>query len=634
TGTIASYEWDFDFTGIFNTDATGITPNTTYMAAGTYTVALRVTTDNGCIDTVQQVIEIFPNPVVDFSANNTDLCEGESVDIRVALTVGAHPFTFTLDSAGTPLSYTVTNSADTTLTFTPQVASSTAITNITFSLREVQDANGCSGALPAAIVVAVNPKPLANLTGDATICDGDSTELNISITDIAGGLYTINYHELDEAKTTVLKDSTLTGITNPVDFFVTPSLSNISTPTSSFYVIDSITNTVTGCVNTDFADTVQVTVNPLPKGTMTLDQQLICDNNSVKVTFDISQGQPSFDVFYQVNGDPDTLSSSSTSFDRDYVLGVNTTFQLDSIVDGNGCVFDTSQIIDVQVIEDVALAPAFGACEEDTIDITITTNNVYDALTYDWRVDGGNTASTDSIFKFAATVGTYLVSVDITATVTVGGETTTCNFAHNTTVTFGNEPEALDDIIQIVCFEVNPEDTLSITIDPNYSVSWLNPEDDTDVLSDTTTLAVTEDMYEDADTVTYPVIITDNATGCFIIDSVTSAEVCPSAVVAPNAFIPGLKEMDPLSTTSNERFRPKAKNIGEYDLRIYDRWGKLIYREVGFGESELEQNGWNGGFKGVFNDKMPAGVYPWVFVYVDLLTGESREMQGSTALIR
>jgi len=44
--TIAAYEWDFDYTGTFTVDATGVTTTHAFAAFGTYTVALRVTDDN------------------------------------------------------------------------------------------------------------------------------------------------------------------------------------------------------------------------------------------------------------------------------------------------------------------------------------------------------------------------------------------------------------------------------------------------------------------------------------------------------------------------------------------------------------------------------------------------------------
>jgi hypothetical protein len=50
-GTIVLYEWDFDYDGsTFNVDATGVTATHTYLTAGTYTVMLRVTDNDGLMD--------------------------------------------------------------------------------------------------------------------------------------------------------------------------------------------------------------------------------------------------------------------------------------------------------------------------------------------------------------------------------------------------------------------------------------------------------------------------------------------------------------------------------------------------------------------------------------------------------
>ncbi|MFH1320972.1 MAG: PKD domain-containing protein [Bacteroidota bacterium] len=56
---VSSWQWDFNYDGItFNIDATGNTVNNTYNSAGSFDVALAITDDNGCVDTIIKTIRI------------------------------------------------------------------------------------------------------------------------------------------------------------------------------------------------------------------------------------------------------------------------------------------------------------------------------------------------------------------------------------------------------------------------------------------------------------------------------------------------------------------------------------------------------------------------------------------------
>lgn len=66
-GTIAGYAWDFNYGGdpeAFDVDATGADASTTYTEAGTYTVALRVTDDDGATHVDTLVVNVAANMTV------------------------------------------------------------------------------------------------------------------------------------------------------------------------------------------------------------------------------------------------------------------------------------------------------------------------------------------------------------------------------------------------------------------------------------------------------------------------------------------------------------------------------------------------------------------------------------------
>ncbi|MFM7016257.1 MAG: PKD domain-containing protein, partial [Bacteroidota bacterium] len=74
TGSISTYYWNFGD----GTTGTGNTPSHTYASAGIYTTTLIVQSALGCKDTLIQSINVNPNPIASFSAN--DVCEGDTTE--------------------------------------------------------------------------------------------------------------------------------------------------------------------------------------------------------------------------------------------------------------------------------------------------------------------------------------------------------------------------------------------------------------------------------------------------------------------------------------------------------------------------------------------------------------------------
>jgi PKD repeat protein len=75
SGSIASYEWDFDD----GATATGTTPTHTFRTAGSYEVKLKVTSDQGAVDEMSRTVEIInPPPIAELEAP-TSAQPGETV---------------------------------------------------------------------------------------------------------------------------------------------------------------------------------------------------------------------------------------------------------------------------------------------------------------------------------------------------------------------------------------------------------------------------------------------------------------------------------------------------------------------------------------------------------------------------
>jgi len=86
----------------------------------------------------------------------------------------------------------------------------------------------------------------------------------------------------------------------------------------------------------------------------------------------------------------------------------------------------------------------------------------------------------------------------------------------------------------------------------------------------------------------------------------------------PNAFTPNNDGL-------NDEFKPVIRSAQKYNLKIFDRWGDLIF------ESNETEKGWDGTNRGGVNSK--GGVYAWM-IEVATLQGESKSLSGHVTLLR
>ncbi len=85
-------------------------------------------------------------------------------------------------------------------------------------------------------------------------------------------------------------------------------------------------------------------------------------------------------------------------------------------------------------------------------------------------------------------------------------------------------------------------------------------------------------------------------------DSVITLDRQCQDIYVPNAFIPG--SSNPLLNT----FRPKAKDLIEYRIDIYDLHGRHLWSSTALNDDGSPAEGWDGTYKG---RPCPAGTYIW-----------------------
>jgi gliding motility-associated-like protein len=122
------------------------------------------------------------------------------------------------------------------------------------------------------------------------------------------------------------------------------------------------------------------------------------------------------------------------------------------------------------------------------------------------------------------------------------------------------------------------------------------------------------------ETTNYTVVVTDSE-GCTATDLVR-------IILQPNVFVPNV--FKPESSSGNERFTLFSKdNLPVNWLRIYDRWGSLIFENKGFVTNNLAA-GWDGTYRG---DLMNPGVFVFI-AEVEYEPGLKIRLEGDVTLLR
>ncbi len=256
--------------------------------AQTTTYTVTATDANGCSNTAQVTITLFPNITANIAADQNSICIGDTVTLNVNVDGGIQPFDFVWDN-GLPAGQTQVISPTQTTTY-----------NVT-----ITDANGCSAKAQTTITVNAQPTVDASAS-DATICEGTSTTLTATG---QGGTppYTFSWdNNLGEGQN-----------------------QTVSPTTTTLY---SVTLTdVNGCTATD---TISIIVNPTPEAAIDADRTTVCAGQSATLTATATGGTAPY-TFNWDNG----LGTNSIQI----VTPAQTTTYTVTVTDANGC-SDTAQI--------------------------------------------------------------------------------------------------------------------------------------------------------------------------------------------------------------------------------------------------------------------------------------------------
>lgn len=352
-GNIVSWNWDFGDGGT----STNQNPSYTYTGFGFFNVTLTITDDNGCTDSVTNVVRVYPSPIANFSA--PDVCIGDSSFFT--------DLTF-VDPLGTPLVSWNWNFGDGSGTSTQQnpvyIYSATGTYNVTLT---VTDSFGCTD--DTTIQVVVNVLPDASFTAVPTIgCHPLSVQLTHT------GSPGVNHFWYDNGILVSNQTSPLLILTNP------------SSTIDANHVIMHVVEAGTSCTDT-IMDTILVW--PKPTADFSFIPSNLCAPDSIVVTnTSLVKGPGTF--LWTVNSTAVTISNPTgnmpTFFFPDNQSGVDTTYSVSLIVTSvDGCSDTLTRTITLWSRPIVDFSVDSTVCGPTTI--IPTNNSTGTGLNYAWSIN-------------------------------------------------------------------------------------------------------------------------------------------------------------------------------------------------------------------------------------------------------
>jgi gliding motility-associated-like protein len=529
--------------------------------SNTTTYSLIIT--NGiCVDTLNQTI--FTDTPDLYLVNNTTLCVNENVTLTAYTSGTASTFIW---SSNVLFSDTLNNNITDSSLFVSTNQFSTYYV-------AVYNSNGCKSI--DSVTITYHTPSTANFNLD-NIQGCAPLTVNFNNTSGTNDFYLWNFGNGDTTSQNL----------NPIIIYNTPGTYNVSL---------TITDSICGSTDTKSAT---ITVSPpvsltIPNNPITTcDTALLYANSNGATTF-IWSSSPSF---------TDTLNTNLQSDSLTVVVSDTTTYYLFAT---NGTCSNTASVV-VNFIGAKINVPNGAVCsgESETLSVINLTNQT---LTYNWQpsseIISGETTANPTVNPITTT--TYYV----TAQNTFG-----CSASDSAIVTVSGT--SINDISITADKDslYNGEGTyLHANPDENFTYSWTP----SNTLNNNT---IANPFATPTTETTYTVLFTELVTGCEFYKTYTiyawEINCAEPDVFLPNAFTPN-------GDLENDVLYVRGRFVEEMELKIYDRWGELLF------ETTKQNVGWDGSYKG---NKVDPAVYVY-HLKVKCIDGQEYFKKGNVTVIR
>lgn len=575
--------------------------NTCYQAVVTY--------NDDCVvrDTVCVNVSTYPYTL---TLSPDTICPGDTAQI-------------TMTGPGVSYAWTPANLLSDSSISNPKA---TVVNTTKFTVLSA-NADGC--VVRDSIFVPTYPAPVINLPGDRSICPYDSFQIAPN-----GGPYTqFEWYSLATGNTVIS---------------TAPSI--FAKPGNSYYVRVKSANSSCFNYSADTFDLTPFTLTPI----VAVGAGTICDGDSV-----VLQANAGLSNYQWSNG---TTIVSTTQLN--VVKTAGTYFY--TATDPNGCNLRSNDaIVNVDANPVIAFNTVKNPiCPGDVINLNA---GLESGVIYSWTPGGvvdsiaisqAGTYSVTADRNGCIRTATYVVNAATPPTVTLPADVSTCGCSYNATltstvsattavtyawsngdstsdisvtksgtyivtVTDGNQCTAsATQRTDVYCLDVNAKATKSTvnkgdstvlsvdTINTNYvpSLKYVWTPDS----SLTSPLRMTTGAKPN-NTTTYTVVATDDLHGCSASDTITIGVVVPGLYRMPTGFTPN-------GDGGNDYFYPffpPGSSATVQVLRVYNRWGQLVY-------SGAVSPGWDGKVAG---QKAPYDTYTY---YIEIRIPDANQPSGYT----
>jgi len=561
-----AYHWDFGVPTILTDTSNIISPTYIFPSYGTYTISLvAINTSYGlCKDTTTKAITINPLLAPVLQPTFSACYKNNAINLNVGGSFdNSATFNWDLGSNATPSNPTTHN---------PTIHFDTLSQNVSVIVSQF----GCSDTLHSSINFI---NPIASINTGNLNCNGSK----------------LNFASFSSNATNVFWDFGVSALTNDTSSFNStvfnyPAYGNYTVTLIAYNGACSDTLRLPISVN----DTLSL--NPIN----TIETQCL-NGNSFNF---FANGHYSNNAVFTWQFDP-TASTPSSTQENPANISFSTTgvHAVRFYITDNGCSKQRLQVVKVLPSPQANFISDTIGCEPLTIHFTNQTLSSI-PFTSKWKIENNFFNVLDASYTFNNS-GLYSVYLTV-------NDTNNCS----------------DTLKKIDYIRVLPKPKASALVDP-FQTDIINPVinfTDNTLNTHTTYFDFGDNQYSNQTSNTH--IYSD--TGRYIYSLIVVTEFgCRDTIKGVieikgynNFYIPN--SFTPNDDGLNDRFKPIITNYNSAILKIFNRWGDMI-----FSTHNVEQ-GWDGRFK---NSNSPPDVYVYQ-LSIDFIDGTTKIVNGSVILIR
>jgi photosystem II stability/assembly factor-like uncharacterized protein len=386
TGSTGDIQWQDSEDNITFSDVTG--ENTASLSTGNISVTTyyRAVLSNGvCDDVYSSVATVTVSGGVPDAAGTisglSSVCLGQT---NVVYTVGA-----------------INNATIYDWTLPPGAVGSSTTNSISVEFGAtasdgdiiVKGQNGCGDGIPSDMAITVNDLPTAAISGGETLCDGETTDLSVTLTGTAP--WDITYS--DGTTTHDVEDIGLSPYTLEVG-------------TTGTYTLTAVSDA--HCDGTDLTGSASVIVHDLPTATVSGSAD-ICEGDNTIVSIDLTGTAP-WDIMYS-DGTYTHVESDITTSPFEIIVDEDAIYTVTAISDAHcsGTEMNGSATIGLHALPSASISGGASICHGETTDLTVALTG-----TSPWDISYSDGTTTHDVTGITSSPHTLSVGVDGTYSLT------------------------------------------------------------------------------------------------------------------------------------------------------------------------------------------------------------------------